>query len=532
MNNTFANGIYFNDGNVNAPSISFIKEKNTGIYKTQEGGIATTVNGLTTIKTGIATTEVLNNLRIKKGAFDKAILMSDNVGNAQWKTSPTLSSSFKVNELYQKLDFVSSENNDYDILFSDQFENKPSIILTEEADSPIKNMKWYIKNKTTGGFTAYCDKYIFKHLVEGDIEGYSVIRLGNKNIGVFYYDLQADRILYMYSSDSDGTAFSEPIIVDDISSIAGYLDSAIIDGKPALVYIADNGNNDEVRYILSEDANGSSWGTAVTIFTSSLDLNFISMSLFLKVIDNKPAVFLNTDNGRAQVIKSTDDIGTTWSSPINISNLTNHQIIAVEIINDHPAICARSNNYNNLYYVRSNDMHGQSWPVGATQLYKSPLLPDDPVVSMFTNPGQRSCILANIHGTVRIIASEFETNNIYMTSLQGDSWEGFKKITDCNTNSPFLKLIINNSRTYMLYNNYIGVPSVKYLVEFVPGSDSELNFEISKDFIKNLVNVSDHQVINNIDDNTNFALIASQNKLSLLRFFGNDYEINWLAHLL
>lgn len=516
-----SDSIRTNDGHPMLPSLSFISNPTCGLYlkDTKELAIASTGQILATFDNNKI--EFFKNLKISNGASNGALLTSDVNGNATWEVSKS-HGEFKWNSLYASLD-LETTNNINTITFPANLKSKPSISLTKESNHVVDNFDLYIKNVTSEGFTIYSNSFMSKQILNLSIGDYSVCRLANNtDIGICYYNNNSDRIEFI-TIDNNCQILLEPIIIDNIST-SNICEMIIVDGHPAIVYIADNGEEDEWRYIRASNAAGSVWSSPITLLTSTEDITFLTNTIFLRIVDGVPAVFLNTETGRAKIIKSSDLDGTTWNSPINISNLTNHQILDVKIIQGNPAIIAKSNVTNYLYYVRSSNINGVSWPVGATQLFKTDS------VALAVNDGKCCNTLDIINNTVCIITSELSTNIIHITQANdnyGTTWKSGEVLVTSNTNNAFPRIFKNNDTTYMIYNDYTGSPSEKNIIEFSTTKLTEFNK--TSGFIKSLNFCTDHQILSNITDGNNVIIMASENSLSFLKFYGNDLSIHWSA---
>lgn len=529
MTHTFASGVKLNDGVPSAPSISFITDKTTGMYlNTSNYGnksLGFSCDSQTVATMDGRCIELLQPLTIADGASSGAVLTSDANGEASWKVS-SASGVLRWNSLYKDLD-IAVDNNTASIVFDTKLETMPSITVSKESDYITDNFDIYIKGKSTTGFTLYSNAFMSKTIVGGtttasvDIGEFSTVRLVEGGIGVCYYDITEDRMYYTHSADSTCSAFSVPIVIEDISAV-GMCSIALVNGAPAIVYIADNDQNDEWHYISAKDIVGTAWNAPVTIYTSTKDVTFLPVSLFLNVAGGVPVVFTNNEFGTAQTIIAKDTTGLIWNTPVGISNLVNHQILSVAFVHGNPIVVAKSNKYNNVYYVRASLPNGKTWPIGATQIVKS----DGSVLS--TNIGKSSNTFGFIDGILSIITSDVSTNDLYIAQAHdalGAVWGPYTLLSDANTSTPFPRIFLNNNISYLLYNNYSGNPSKKNLIEF----DGSGAAKETTSFINTLSFAGDHQVLKNIKDNNSILIMSSNGRLSILKFYGNDLNINWIA---
>lgn len=511
--NIFSREIYTGPGNSIRPAYSYYGDESTGTFHTGNGvGITSKGSVIGVFNSDII--DLKSNLRFSKNPIENSVLLGDAQGNASWTDFPVKSGQFVLNSLFKDID-ITKDNNEVEIIFDKPMKTNPSVSLTKESDLPNLSPNFYIKNKTNEKFTLYFDKPLSKNVVNGEFGSYSFVKLENDEIGVCYYDYVEDRLYYKYSTENR-TIFSEPIMVDDIS-IADIVDMIIVNGKPAILYIADNGDNDEWRYIRSADENGSVWEGTITLLTSQTSVNFIPLSLNMVVnSESKPMIILNNETGRAQIIISDNEDGSSWGTPINISNLTNHQILSAKIIDEYLHIVAKSNQFDTIYHVKANNKQSTSWPVGATQLFAQ----DSTYFKI--NQGECSCDIGMINGVLSIIASEKSTNKLCISKLQEESWSNFECLVETNTFAAYPTIFENSGRYYVIYNDYSGTPSQKNLIEF---QDDEI--KVTENFSVSLILAKENKVVKN--KNNNIMLLSSQNNLTMVDFYGNDYKINWMA---
>lgn len=525
MKNIFAEGIRVTNGVPYAPSITFIDDKTTGLFRTRDFPLGVAVDGSTNTVFTSNGVSLKKGFTLERGAVSNAYLRGNVNGEAFWQKSPIQSNSISWNSIYNSLD-MNAANDTITVTISDT-SVPPNVVVSKESNNVVANNDFYIKNKTTGSFQIYSTLPALTQISNTEVTDISVARLSNNCIGVCYYDINQDRVIYKYSLDALGKSWSDEIIPDDVSAV-GLVNILVVDGNPALLYIYNEGVNDEWRYIRATNANGSSWGSPVVLYTSSTGVNFLPISLYLLQANGVPTCFYNDENGRAKLIISADATGSSWGSPINVSNLSNHQLISVKIVNGNPAVIAKSNAVNNIYYVRATNVSGSAWPVGASQLYKKV---GDSTGTILLNPGHSSCDMSVVNGSLCIAVSELSTNDLYLNianDVNGASWQNFDLIMALDTTALYPQFFTNNSTSYLLFNKSNGTPSAKCLLKFA----NDLSYTINEDYLPVFNIYSDHEVISNTDDGNSMIFIVSDNSISLLRFYEDDFKLNWISHLL
>lgn len=521
MSNKFASGIEVSNGVPQRPSISFLADDTTGIFLnsandgTQSLGISS--SGVMAASIDANTVQLFSTLKIANNASTNAVLTSDKDGNANWQTN-ICAGYFKWSSIYKTLN-LDKINNQIDIKYSVPFVSVPSVSISKESLFPVKDLDLYIKNKTETGFSIYSDLFMCKQIITDDIGDYSSVRLSTGGIGICYYNITLDRMFYTYSLNSNLSIFSKPYMIDTVSSV-GICSMVLIANKPAIVYVADLDQHSEWRIITSVTQEGSVWNNYAVITTSKTDVTFLSNGLVLQCINNMPVLFMNDETGRAKVFRSVDS-GITWEPFVNISNLVKHQILDVKIIQGNPAILAKSNETNVIYYVRSLDSTGIRWPVGATQIYK----PNKEL--LVANVGKCSNTLGIINNTICIISSEVATNSLYIAwsfDKVGNTWGSFELLTTTNTSNAFPRIFTNNNVSSLIYNNYSGTPSEKKVITFTNSTPN-----ISLTTSNSLSLYTDHQIHVNNNDLNNIIILRSSVGISILKYFNPDLTINWNA---
>jgi hypothetical protein len=98
---------------------------------------------------------------------------------------------------------------------------------------------------------------------------HSSLEVVNGRPAISYYDETFDDLLYVRSNDADGTSWGTPVEVD---APAGGLDVgpasslAVVGGVPVISYV--DASNDNLKYVEALDVDGSSWGTPLVIDAS------------------------------------------------------------------------------------------------------------------------------------------------------------------------------------------------------------------------------------------------------------------------
>jgi hypothetical protein len=517
MAKIFANNINMNGGNSAAPSITFITNTGSGVFLKYENAVGITSDSQVVAVFGNNEIELFKKLKITANAQNGSTLTSDEYGVAQWKMNK-YHNSFLWNSLYKSLNYTTG-NSITRVTFPSPMENPPHISLTKESDYIIDNFDLYLKNKTVNGFDIYTNTTMYKQLVSGQLGQYSTCRLNNGSIAVSYYDITLDRLRYI-TTDSQFKTISAPITIEDVS-VSNVCKMIIVNGKPAIFYMAaDDDTGDSVwKYIQASNESGTTWNTPVALLTANEDLSFNINNLFLLIIGGNPVVFFHNETNQVQMIRSNDINGAVWGSPVDISDLTSHNILDVKLSVDNAYIIviSKSTVTNKVHYTYSA---GNTWNT-------SVVLNKDDNTPLLVN---FSSILDIINGVMCIISSELTTNDIFINIANNTTtWSGYKFLSSADTSNIFPEVFLNNNISYLLYNSYNGSASKKTLIEFSSTFIADNSFLQTNGFIDNFSFGTDQQTIKNLNDGNNVIILGSNSGISLLKFYGNDFAISWSA---
>lgn len=525
-NNIYVNGIELPDGIPTAPSLSFLNDISTGLFlnhtNTNVKSMGVAMSGKPIALFGTAQIELLKNLKFAPGATDQSFLTSDPSGVATWKVA-NANGFFKWNSLFAGLDFTQPPsayvNN---ITFPQTFANPPSVVLSKESNALIADdFDLYAKNKTTTGYTAYSNFTMFKTLLADSVGDYTTLRLSNGGLAIVYFSISSGKITYV-TTDAAYGSISTPLVIDTAIS-SGLVSACLVGGIPAIVYTAFNSlaGKYEWRYVLANDAVGLSFKNPVVVYSTQTNITTLSLTLLI-IFTTVPTIFLNTETGAAQVFKALDSAGQQFGSGITISNLTNHQIFEVQLVNGFPAVLARATT-GSLYYVQATSVDGTQYPIAATQLLKVG------GAVLVANVSKYSSTMGFINNVLTIIASESVSNTLYTVTandINGASFGTYNILITNNTPTPFTALFQNNGASYIMYNNTSGAPSKKNILQFAADGTIAL---ATSGFITTLNGCGDNQSIPNVRDGNSVIVLNTTGKLILIRFFGNDFNVNWVA---
>lgn len=171
---------------------------------------------------------------------------------------------------------------------------------------------------------------------------------------VFY--ASGSRLEVKFGDDSDGTAFGTPITIDNIP--VGNMSALIVNDNPALALYSD----DQLKYIRSDDSEGTLWTKSPVIQTIDNGGDFNSLA----IINSNPAIsYYDQINGQLKYVRSTDINGDNWGTSYVVDNNGNvGQYTSLEEVNGLPTIAYYDVDNGTLKYARASVIDGSGvWTI-------------------------------------------------------------------------------------------------------------------------------------------------------------------------
>lgn len=144
---------------------------------------------------------------------------------------------------------------------------------------------------------------------------YPTMTIVNGNPAIAYYENSSGTLRYVRALDANGATWGTPQALDGAlsSPVGWYASLDIVNGTPAISYY--DATNSGLKYIRATDANGTTWGTSLTLDNNGATGLYSS----LEVVDGLPAISYYEGTGLGDILKyiqATDANGTAWNTPI------------------------------------------------------------------------------------------------------------------------------------------------------------------------------------------------------------------------
>jgi hypothetical protein len=192
----------------------------------------------------------------------------------------------------------------------------------------------------------------------GNVGQYSSMQVVNGNPAIAYYDLTNTNLKYVRATNADGTTWGTPQTLDVPTGTLGqYAYLQIINGNPAIAYYDATGF--DLKFIRANDANGDTWGAAVTIDATGSVGVFTS----LQTVNGYPGIsYYDATNANLKFVRATDANGAAWGTPLTIDAAPyTGTFNSLQIVNGNPAISYYDSNNGDLKFVRATDASGTAW---------------------------------------------------------------------------------------------------------------------------------------------------------------------------
>ena len=249
---------------------------------------------------------------------------------------------------------------------------------------------------------------------------------GNLGFAIPIYDVDGNpavvypadyQIVYRRATDALGTAWGEPVVLDESNGeITQAISPALVNGRPAVAWVRDtligSGNEFELRYRRAMDATGTAWAPT-QVLAEDVESNQ-EVSPCLITAGGRPAVVYRqgaTNEEQTLFLRAADGDGSTWGAALQVGedgavpsntclvdgrpSLVQHSgggyyyytavdatgsafrdpalieagtgydpYVDLAEINGHPALLVRPNSQNWFRLFQANDALGTSWGAG------------------------------------------------------------------------------------------------------------------------------------------------------------------------
>lgn len=193
----------------------------------------------------------------------------------------------------------------------------------------------------------------------GTIGSFTKMLVVNGRPAICFLDQLRTGVYYTRALDANGTTWGPAVTLDIAGDLGTYISFQIVNGNPAAVYY--NTITRELKFVRAIDVDGATWNTPQTV--DAIDAKQFSS---LQEVNGKPAIsWYDLTTQSLMYVQATNAAGTAWNTPqvLDAGNVGNYSSLLV--VNGKPAISYYDANNLDLKYIRATDADGTGW--GAPQ---------------------------------------------------------------------------------------------------------------------------------------------------------------------
>ena len=204
--------------------------------------------------------------------------------------------------------------------------------------------------------------------ITGNVGFYTSLAVISGNPAISYYNDTTDDLKYVRATTPNGTLAADwgtPLTLDSTGNVGAYTSLAVISGRPAITYYNDTA--DDLKTVRASDTSGTTWPTP-TIVDSGTQSGIVGLTTSQALINGNPAIaYYDTMNDDLKYMRALDAAGTTWGAPISIDTTGNVGVYtSLAVVNGNPAISYYDSSNLDLKYVRALDTNGATWGAPVT----------------------------------------------------------------------------------------------------------------------------------------------------------------------
>jgi hypothetical protein len=274
------------------------------------------------------------------------------------------------------------------------------------------------------------------------------------NPAIAYRDLSGGKLKYVRATDASGSTWGSPVTIAT-SGTDGFTPSLVITsgGNPGMVF-TNTGPSRALLFLLANDSTGSSWtfGNAVTVENSVSPESPVGI-----IVNSNPAVLYTVTGSpcRLKYVRATAADGSTWGSILTIfSRSTSISMGSIAIVAGNPAIAYTTGDTtgaSSLIYTLGDDANGTAFSTSVT-------------ISVGTDTPS-SARLNVINGSPSIVYFSSSTVK-YINALDGtgSTWDVPKTILISSSRN--ILLPINTAPGIAYINSLTNIPALAVVGNF------------------------------------------------------------------
>lgn len=175
---------------------------------------------------------------------------------------------------------------------------------------------------------------------------------------VSYYNTAGGDLYYCRALNT-GSSWGTRIVVDGTGDTGQYTSLAFVNGNPAIAYY--RADNDNLMYVRATSNTGSSWGSPVTVDASANDVGkFASLAVITGSDGARPAIaYLDATSNVVLYRRATDANGTSWGNAVTAAG--NASAISLRQVSGHAMVVVSTLPTVGVSFNLSSDDVGAAW---------------------------------------------------------------------------------------------------------------------------------------------------------------------------
>ena len=198
----------------------------------------------------------------------------------------------------------------------------------------------------------------------GALDGISSSLVGFRSgIAIAYRDGLDDELEFMFSHDSSGTNWTEPLVISGADFCSGQVSIMTDASENSLLITYIDEATGDLRFVVKDTLNGGGAWTAPASIDSGSQYGLYNSLVFNEDLFRFGCFYYDEDNGDLLYVQSTNAQGTSWGTPVNVvSNADDTgRYCSGQIVDGNPAVCYYNVSDQDLEYIRADDANGTSW---------------------------------------------------------------------------------------------------------------------------------------------------------------------------
>jgi hypothetical protein len=171
------------------------------------------------------------------------------------------------------------------------------------------------------------------------------------NPAISYYDATDEELKYVRATNANGTAWGSPVTVDGTGTedVGQYTSLAVVNGNPAISYHSITKGS--LLFVRATNSTGSAWDTPLILDS----VGTVGFGTSLVVINGNPAIAQHRKGDSLAYLRATNASGSAWGAPVVLDSGGVGTFPSMALVNGSPAIAYYDFTNDRLKYLREGN---------------------------------------------------------------------------------------------------------------------------------------------------------------------------------